>query len=115
MRTTVIIEIDPCLSDLQKSSQAVIGTTISHSQLEEADESLGVAIVRGRASSAHREHKAFLQEQMTGLLGSILFPLVAMPDTARNLKGHGLDRVRDQICSHMIVKSHPQNSSGPLV
>ncbi len=110
-----MIEIDPCLSGLQKSSQAVIGTTISHSQLEEADESLGVAIVGGRASSAHREHKAFLQEQMTGLLGSILLALVAVPDTARNLKGHGLDRVRDQICSHMIVKSHSQNSSGPLV
>src|SRR6266567_4415673 len=110
MRTVLIIKINPGFSGTQECSKAVIAVPFSHSELKHANKTLCITIVGGRARPAHREYKAFLQEQMAGLLSSELFPLVAVPDAARFLKGDGLDRVRHQICPHMVVKSHPPKS-----
>src|SRR6266567_3441491 len=49
---------------------------------------------------------------MTRLLSSVLFALIAVPDTARCLKSHGLNRVSDQIRMNMIVKGHAQDRAG---
>src|SRR6266568_8730489 len=110
MRTVLIIKINPGFSGTQECSKAVIAVPFSHSELKHANKTLCITIVGGRARPAHREYKAFLQEQMAGLLSSELFPLVAVPDAARFLKGDGLDRVRHQICPHLVVKSHPPKS-----
>src|SRR5207247_8219395 len=111
MRTVLIIKINPGLGGTQECSQAVIAVPFSYSKLKHAHKTLCIAIVGGRARPAHREHKAFVQEQMAGLLGSELFPLVAVPDEALLLEGDGLDRVSHQICPHMVVKSHPQDGA----
>src|SRR6266700_3487967 len=110
MRTVLIIKINPGFSGTQECSKAVIAVPFSHSELKHANKTLCITIVGGRARPDHRKYKAFLQEQMAGLLSSELFPLVAVPDAVRCLKGDGLDRVRHQICPHMVVKSHPPKS-----
>src|SRR5262249_9003631 len=109
MRALVIVKIDPRLRRLEKCPQTLVPIAFSDRELERADKTLGVAIVRGCTSAAHREHKAFLQEQMTGLCSPKLLALVTVPDTARTLKRHRLDRVGDQVRTQMIVKGHAQN------
>src|SRR5712692_7742859 len=82
--------------------------TISDSQLEDADKAFRIAIIGGRAGPAHREHKAFLQEQAAGLDGPILFALITVPDAARHLKSHRLNGGGNQIGTHVIIESDPQ-------
>jgi hypothetical protein len=84
-------------------------------QLKHADKSLRIAVVGGGSCSTHRKQKAFLQKQMTSLLNSELLALIAVPDAARRLKGHGFDRIGDQICTHMVVKGHSHNRAGSFV
>src|SRR5947199_10542287 len=104
MWSLLIVKVDPRLRCSQKLPQSVIGATISDRQLEDADKAFGIAIVGGRPSAAHREHTAFLQEKLARLASPILLALITMPDAARHLKGHRLNRVGDQIGPHMIVE-----------
>jgi hypothetical protein len=87
----------------------MIGTTISNSQLEDADKAFGIAIVGGRTGPAHGEYKALLQEQRPGLDSPILFALISMPDTAWHLKSHRFNGVGNQIGTHVVVKRDPHH------
>lgn len=50
-----------------------------------------------------------MQEQLTGLLGSVLFPLVAVPNAPRQDKRHRVNGVGDQVGPHVIVKGQTQD------
>ena len=65
-----MVKIHPGLGSPQEGPKAVIVVPFSHSELKGAHKPLRIAIIGGCARPAHREHKAFLQEQMAGLLGS---------------------------------------------
>src|SRR6266699_1476270 len=115
MRTMLIVKINPSFCRSQKSSKTVIRIAFSHSELKNANKTLCIPIVGGSSRPAHREHKTFLQEQLTSLLGSELLALIAVPDTAKHFKGHCLHRVGDQIRTHVVVKGHPQNRASSFV
>src|SRR5260370_28213200 len=86
MRPLLIVEVDPRLCRTQELSQRVIGTAISHCQLERANKAFGVSIVGGCACPAHRENKALSLQQLARLRGPILLPLLAMPDLLCHLE-----------------------------
>src|SRR6266702_2674015 len=115
MRTMLIVKINPSFCRSQKSSKTVIRIAFSHSELKNANKTLCIPIVGGRSRPAHREHKTFLQEQLTSLLGSALLALIAVPDTARHFKGQCLDRVGDQSRTHVVVERPPGNPPGSFV
>jgi hypothetical protein len=73
----------------------VVRIAFSDSELKSADKTLGEPVIGGSACPAHREHKAFLQEQMASLRRSKLLALVAMLNRTRHLKDHRLDGIRD--------------------
>src|SRR5258708_36871490 len=104
MRPVLVIKIDPALSFLQKLSQRTIRPAFGYSELENANKPLGVAIVCGRACSAHRTHEAFHQEGRSRLLRSILASLIRMKDGARDRERNELDRGHHQIRTHLIIK-----------
>jgi hypothetical protein len=110
----LIVKIDPDLRRSQKLPQRVIGAAISDSQLEDADKAFRVAIVRRRASPAHGEHKAFVQEELARLASTVLLALITMPDAARYLKRHRLDRAGDQVSPHVVVESNRQHLAGAM-
>src|SRR6516165_7829067 len=106
MRTKSIVEIDPGFSCSQEITQGMIGTTVCHSELEDAHKALGIAIIGGGSSPTHRLHKSFLQQKLSSLEGAILLALITMPDSACSLKHHGINHAGHQIGTHMIIESH---------
>jgi hypothetical protein len=108
----LVVKVDPQFCRTQKLTERVIRLAFSHRQLENADEALSIAIVCRRASTAHRELKAFLEDSKTCLLSSILTALIGVPNGARDFKLHELHGRDDQIRSHPIIKSQGENMAG---
>src|SRR5579875_507546 len=109
MRPLVIVKIDPRLRRAQKLAQCVIRSAISYRQLEGANKAFCIAIVSGRACTAHRENKPFAQKQFTRLGSPILLALIAMPDWLSHLKREGLNRIQNQLGAHMVIEGNPQH------
>ena len=99
-----ILKVHPLLGGSQKVAQGAIGVTFSHCQLKEPHEPLRIAIIRRRPCPAHGADKAFLQQQRSGLRGSLLFALIGVEDRSRDLKRHHLDRRDDEFSLHTIIE-----------
>src|SRR5260370_36634673 len=76
MRPLLVIKIDPALGLLQKLSQRAIGPAFGYGKLKHANKSLCVAVVFGRACSAHGTLEPFEQELGSRLLLSVSPPLI---------------------------------------
>lgn len=104
MRPRGLGEVDPLLGRTQKRSERLRATALGRRELERFDKALGRAIIRWRASSAHRELEVFLQEELASGLRSERFALVAMKDGLRHRKMQGAQGRRDQGSAHVRLE-----------
>src|SRR5206468_2914443 len=109
MRPQVVIEVNPAFCGLQELSERAIRSAFSDRELKLADKALRIAVIRGRARSAHRPLKAFAQERVTSLFRSVLAALIAMPDHARHREGDHLNGGDYQVRTHLIIKGERQD------
>jgi len=111
-----VVKVHPALGCSQKVSHRAIGVALgdgqlkeSHKalgdgQLKESHKALGIAVISRRSCPAHGADKALLQQERSGLHGSILLALIRMKDRSRHLKGHHLDRLDHQLGLHTVIK-----------
>src|SRR5260221_9737161 len=104
-----VLKVHQLLGCPQKVSQGAIGLVFGHRQLKEPHKALRIAVVSRRACSAHRADKAFLEQELSGLRGSILLALIGVKDGSRDLKRDHLDRRNYQFCWHAVVKGQSQD------
>lgn len=105
MRPYSVIKLNPSLSGAQKFTERLIGATVCHRELEQADKAFRKAVVRWGASPAHGELEALLQQELAGWFCPELLALVAMKNGRGDLKGQRLQCCRDQLGSHVILES----------
>src|SRR5260370_856275 len=109
MKPLLVIKIDPALGWLRKRSQRAIGPAFGYGKLKHANKSLCVAVVCGRACSAHGTLEPFEQERGSRLLRSVLTPLITVPDDARHREFDHLNGRHDQVSAHAIIKRQSKN------
>src|SRR5260370_10213858 len=109
MGSLLVVKVDPRFCSSQELSQGMIGATIRHSHLEEANKAFCIPTVGGRSRSTHGEDNAFAQEHLAGFLCTIWLALIAVPDRISHVKGNRLDGVQHQFGTHVVIKSDAQH------
>src|SRR5690242_2134492 len=103
MWSLLMIKVDPCHSRSQKLHQRIIGATISNSQLEDADKAFRMLLSVGVPARLMESTKPFCKSKERVWTAPYCLRLFAMPNAARHLKSHRLNRIGDQIGSHVII------------
>src|SRR5260370_34283212 len=114
MRPHPIIKLDPILGSSEELAQGLIRAAFSHGELEDPNKPFRVAVGRGRACPAHRELKAFFQQELPCRFGPKLLALIAVKNGVWNVKGQRFQSASDQIRPHMVLKSETENMPRPF-